>query len=68
MRKIIAEQMSSKEERSPAKSRSSTLRDDQEAPEKAEKSSQEQMISLLKELVQAKTIEKKFTNNEFHLR
>ena len=64
VRKIIAEQMSSKEERSPAKSRSSTLRDDQEAPEKAEKSAQEQMISLLKELVQAKTIEKKFTNNE----
>ena len=50
-------------ERSPAKSRSSPLRDD-EAPEEAEKSSQERVISLLKELVKAKTIEKKPTGNE----
>ena len=53
MCKIVAEQM--KAERSPAKGRSSALRDDHEAPEEAEKLSHEH---------QAKTIGKKPTGNE----
>ena len=67
MCKIVAEQM--KAERSPAKGRSSVIRDDQDAPEEAEKASQEQMISLLKEIqsAQAKILEKKSRNKEcFH--
>ena len=49
--KVIRAQM--KKERSPAKGRSSVIRDDQDAPEEAEKASQEQMISLLKEIQSA---------------
>jgi hypothetical protein len=57
--KVVKAQM--KAERSPAKGRSSALRDDQEAPEDAEKASQDQVISLLKEIqsAQAKTLERK---------
>ena len=65
--KVIRAQM--KKERSPAKGRSSVIRDDQDAPEEAEKASQEQMISLLKEIqsAQAKILEKESRNQEcFH--
>jgi hypothetical protein len=54
--KMVKAQM--KAERSPAKGRSSALRDDHEAPEEAEKLSQERVISLLKELVRAETLER----------